>query len=238
MLRRHMTRLTAAVAVAGTVCALGAGAAVAAPAASWSGPSAPVPGALTNDSPALAAIAFPNPIGRGLAVAWRGRGGVGHIFLRYRTPTTHRWSHLIEVPGASTSAAPAIGSYTDPLGRTAVLIAWAGHLDKHIWYIQGQTKMNGTINWTTPTFLPSSVAFASTLNAPTIFFPDHSGNVMLGWRGPANHVRYSVGTPAVSITSFTPIGRPASGPLTARGRDCDPAEAVHTNALSCGSQAE
>lgn len=195
MLRRPMARLTAAVAVAGTICALGVGAAVAAPTASWSGPSKPVPGALTNDSPALSTITFPNPIGRGLAVSWRGRGIAGHVFVKYRTPG-HGWSKVIVVPGAFTSAAPAIASYTDPLGQSAVLVAWAGHADKHIWYVQGQTKANGTISWATPTFLPNTIKFASTFNAPTLFFPNHKNVVMLAWRAPYNHVRYSVGIPA------------------------------------------
>ncbi len=70
-MRRPVTRFVSAVSVAGTICAVGAGAAFAAPAATWSGPSKPVPGALT-------------------------------------------------------SAAPAVGSYIDPLGRNAVLIVWSG----------------------------------------------------------------------------------------------------------------
>lgn len=196
MLRRPMTRLTTAVVAAGTICALGAGAAVAAPAASWSGPSRPIPGALTNDSPALSSITFPNPIGQGLVAAWRGRGIFGHIMYKYRTPFTSGWSHLGVVPGASTSSAPAIGAYTDPLGRSAVLVVWAGHGDNHIWYSQGETKANGSIRWTAPAFLPHAIAYSSTFNAPTVFFPDHRNVVMVGWRAPFNHVRYSIGIPA------------------------------------------
>jgi hypothetical protein len=196
MLRRPLTRFVSAISVAGTICAVGAGAALAAPAANWSGPSKPVPGALTNSSPALSSVTFPNPVGQGIIVAWRGRGAAGHIFYKYRTNVKRHWSHNAELAGALTSAAPAVGSYIDPLGRNAVLIAWAGHRNHHIWYAQGEMKANGTISFTKPAFLPVSIKWASTFNAPTVFFPDHKNVVVVAWRGPANHVRYSVGVPA------------------------------------------
>jgi len=195
MLRRPLTRFASAAAIAGTACALGASAAFAAPAATWSGPSKPVPGALTNDSPALAAISFPNPIGQGQAVAWRGRGIAGHIFYKYRTVATHRWSHFGELTGALTGSAPALGSYTDPLGRHALLMAWTGHLDKHIWYSQGETRPDGTIGWTAPVALPTFIKFSKSFAGPAVFFPDHKDVVMIAWRGPANHVRYTIGVP-------------------------------------------
>ena len=195
MLRRPLTRLGWAATVAGSVCALAASAAMAAPAATWSGPSKPVPGALTNDSPALSTISFPSPIGQGIAVAWRGRSIVGHVFYKYRTIATGRWSHLGEVPGALTGSAPALGSYTDPLGRQAVLMVWQGNLDKHIWYAQGETRADGTIDWTNAVVLPSQIRFSKTFGSPTVFFPDHRNVVMIAWRGPANHIRYTIGVP-------------------------------------------
>jgi len=203
MLRPPLTRLASAAAVAGAVCAIGASAAFAAPAASWSGPSKPVPGALTNSSPALSRVTFPNPIGQGIIVAWRGRGVAGHIFYKYRTTSTHRRSQLGELSGALTSSAPAIGSYTDTLGRSAVLIVWAGHGDQHIWYAQGETKANGTIEFTKPAILPATVSHATTRNGPTVFFPDHKGVVLVAWRGPADHVRYSIGIPRGRNFSWT-----------------------------------
>jgi hypothetical protein len=196
MFRRPLTRLTTAVAVAGTVCALGAGAALASPAATWSPPTKPVPGALTNNSPALSPVTFPSPIGQGIMTAWRGRGVFGHVFYKYRTPTKHKWSKLGEVPGALTSSAPAIGFYTDPFGKGAILAVWAGYGDNLIWYSQGQTRPDGTFVWTTPATLPGTVNYAKSLAAPAVFFPDHSSNVVVVWRAPLNHVRYSIGTPA------------------------------------------
>jgi hypothetical protein len=203
MLRRPLARLVSAAAIAGTVCALGASAAFAAPAATWSGPSKPIPGALTNSSPALSTVTFPNPIGQGIIAAWRGRGVAGHIFYKYRTNTTQKWSQLAEFGGAQTNSAPAIGSYIDPLGRNAVVIVWAGRGDEHIWYAQGETRANGTIAFNNPAVLPASVKYAATLNAPTVFFPDHKNVVLVTWRGPANHVRYSVGIPKVRDFSWT-----------------------------------
>jgi hypothetical protein len=195
MLRRPLTRLTTAVAAASAICALGVGAALAAPAATWSPPSPPIPGAFTNSSPALSSITFPNPIGQGLFAAWRGTGVIGHIHYRYRTPSLHGWSHLGTIPGAFTSSAPAAAGYTDPFGRGAVLAVWEGTVDNLIWYSQGQTLANGGIDWTTPASLPATIRYAKTFAAPRVFFLDHSSDVMVSWRGPANHVRYSIGTP-------------------------------------------
>ena len=197
MSRRSMTRLATAVTAAGTICALGAGAAVAAPAASWSGPSAPIPGAFTNNSPALSTVAFPGPIGQGTLVAWRGRGAAGHIFYKFRTP--HRgWSKLGEIPGANaiTNVAPAIRGYKDPLGRNALLAVWTGHADHHIWYSQGETRTNGTIGWTKPAVLPKTVALTNTIEGPSVFFPNNRNLVIVAWRAPFNHVRFSIGIPA------------------------------------------
>ena len=195
MLRRSMKRAATAVAVAGTICALGAGTALAAPAATWSHPSTPVPGALTDTSPALSSVTFPTK-GQGLLVAWRGQGLVGHIFYKYRTPATRRWSHVASVPGALSSSAPAVAGYTDPLGQGALLAVWAGHVNNEIWYSQGETKQNGTVSWTAPAHLPSTIHYSTTFDTPTVFFLDHSSDVMIAWRAPYNHVRYSIGTPA------------------------------------------
>jgi hypothetical protein len=127
-------------------------------------------------------------------VAWRGRGVFGHVFYKYRTPTRH-FSKLGEVPGALTSSSPSIAFYTDPLGKGAILAVWAGYGDNKIWYSQGQTRPDGTLIWTAPASLPSTIDYSKTLAAPVVFFPDHSSNVMVIWRAPFNHVRYSIGTP-------------------------------------------
>jgi len=244
MLRRPMTRLATAVAVAGTVTALGAGAALAAPAATWHHPHAPVPGAFTTSTPALSSVTFPNPIGQGLMVAWRGVGVLGHIHYKYRTLATGHWSHEGTVPGteALTGASPAIGSYIDPLGRHAVLAVWQGRANNLIWYSQGETLANGTIDWTTPASLPSTIRFSKTYSAPTVFFPEHSGNVVLAWRGEYNHVRYLVGTPAVRgftwAQSFVVPGPPSTPPkvhcVTAPCTSDTPAVTEQTTSTSTG----
>lgn len=197
MLRRPLTRLTTAVAVAGAVCALGASAAVAAPHAVWSPPSKPIPGALTNNSPALGSISFPSPERQGVIAVWRGRGNAGKIFYKTRlTNSGGGWSHIATVPGALTSATPGVAGYTDPLGRHAVLLVWAGHQNKHIWYATAETNKAGTLDWTAPAILNSHINYSTTFAGPTVFFPDHSNVAFLVWRAPFNHVRYSIGSPA------------------------------------------
>lgn len=206
MLRRPMARLATAVAVTGAVCALGASAAFAAPAGiNWSKPSKPIAGTVTHDSPGASFISFPNGAhspGSGIAVAWRGPGAAGHIFIKYRTPKTHHFSKATKVPGALTSSAPAIASYTNQLGSPSLLVVWSGHANHHIWYSSAVTTATGAItSWTKPLPVPGKLSY--TFNAPAVFFLLHSTSVMVGWRAPYNHVRYSIGTPAGAGRGFT-----------------------------------
>lgn len=197
-----MARLATAVTAAGVVTALGAATAVAAPALSWSGPSAPIPGAFTNSSPAISSVTFPAGGGQGTIVAWRGRGRAGHIFYKYKVPGLNggRWSTVGDIPGV-TSSAPAIHSYVDPLGNDALIAVWTGPFDHHIFYSQGETQSNGTINWTGATALPPSVAYTPTVTGPTAWFPNNANVVVVAWRAPYDHVRYSVGTPGFGKTA-------------------------------------
>jgi len=190
-----MTRLAIAAAAAGTICALGASAASAAPHATWSG-GRTVPGAITNDSPAVSSITFPVAHGQGQIVGWRARGATGRILYKYRVPGLNggHWSATGRVPG-NTSSTPAFGSYMDPLGRNAVLAVWTGPADHHIWFSQGETRVNGTISWTPQAKLPSTVADTNTTNGPAVLFPNHTYRVIIAWRGPANHVRFTIGKP-------------------------------------------
>lgn len=195
MFRRPITRLAITAAAAGTICALGAGAAIAAPHASWSGPRT-VPGTITNDSPTVTSITFPVARGQGQIVGWRGRGASGPIHYKYKVPGLHggHWSATGKVPG-STSSAPAFASYTDPNSRSAVLAVWTGPADHHIWFSQGETRADGTISWTKATVLPSHVAYTNTTKGPSVLFTNHVYRVIIAWRGPANHVRFTVGIP-------------------------------------------
>src|SRR5262245_10125234 len=120
MLRRPMARLATAATAAGVIAALGATTALAAPLSSWSGPSRPIPGAITTSSPSVSSIDFPNPIGSGTVVVWRGRSQNEHVYYKFRTPQTGRWSSLGVIPGAFTNSAPAVQLYEggkDPIGQ-------------------------------------------------------------------------------------------------------------------------
>lgn len=196
MFRRPMTRLAVTVAAAGTICALGAGAASAAPDSLWTGPRT-VPGAITNDSPGIGSIVFNVPSGQGQIVGWRVRGNSGIIHYRYHVAGLHKghWSATGTIDGL-TSSAPTFGSYTDPLNHLAVLAVWTGRADHHIWYSQGETRPNGTIAWTKEVALPKSVAYTNTSAGPSVLFTDHAYRVIIAWRGPADHVRFVVGIPS------------------------------------------
>ncbi|HVB45552.1 MAG TPA: hypothetical protein VNF47_22990 [Streptosporangiaceae bacterium] len=147
----------------------------------------------------MSSITFPGPIGQGIIVAWRGRGRTAHIYYKFRTASFHkgRWSKPGVIPGphAVTESAAAITAYTDPLGRSAVLAVWTGPRHRHIWYSQGETRGNGTIAWTGPAVLPKTVLYTNTIDRPAAFVPSHKNVALVAWRGPANHVRYAIGTP-------------------------------------------
>jgi hypothetical protein len=195
MFRRPMARLAVTAVAAGTICALGASVASAAPQSSWSHQRL-VPGAITNDSPTVSSITFPGAHGQGQIVGWRGRQSSGPIFYKFKVAGLNKggWSKTGRVPG-STSSAPAFASYRDPLGNWAVLAVWTGPADHHILFSQGETKANGTISWTKATVLPSKVADTNTSSGPSVLFPNHTYKVIISWRGPANHVRFTIGTP-------------------------------------------
>jgi len=199
MFRRPMTRLAIAAVAAGTICALGASAAMAAPSVPWSGPKGPVPGAITNDTPAVSSITFPGTGGTGVIVGWRQRANAGHIFYRDKSSGINKgkWSKLAELPGANavTSSAPVFRSYIDPYGRNAIVAFWTGPADHHIWFEQGQTQANGTLTWDNAAVIPATVLDTNTSNAPAVLFTNNAYRIIVSWRGPANHVRYSVGIP-------------------------------------------
>ncbi len=196
MLRTPKSRLASAVAVAAAVCALGATtAASAAPAPSgpWSGRVGPVPRAFTDATPAMTTVSFPHSPNFRTLVAWKGQAGK-HVFYEYSPAGGHAWSRLAGIPGAKTSAAPSVASYTDPNGREAVLAAWKGRGGSRIFYSQGETLGNGTVRWTAAAMLPAS-RYTTTGTAPTVFFPAHSYKAVIAYKGPFNHIRYIIGTP-------------------------------------------
>lgn len=198
MFSRSMTKFAIAAAAAGTICAFGAATAFAAPSATWSGPKGPVPGAITNSTPTISSITFPGSVGSGTIVGWKSRGNSGNVFYKYKAAKLNKgkWSKKFQLAGANASSGPVFRPYVDPTGHNAVLATWTGHLDHHIWIEQGQTLANGTINWTAASVLPSSVQFTNTTNAPSVLFTNHAFRVVLTWRGPANHIRFTVGTPS------------------------------------------
>jgi hypothetical protein len=205
MLNRPMSMLATAVAAAGTVCALGAATAAAAPSAArpWSGPLGPVPHAFSTATPALTRVFLTGTGKNGTLVAWKGKVD-DHVY--YETRISGRWSAPHAIPGALTSAGPSVGCYPDPTGHDAVLAAWKQLGGTRIRYAQGQTHANGAISWTAAASLPTSLDRSTT--APAVFFPANAPHdrVIVAWKGPYHHVRYSVGTPAQRGFRWAPSG--------------------------------
>jgi hypothetical protein len=233
MLKRS-TRLVAAVAAAGTICALGAATAASASATGpWSGRVGPVPGAFTNAAPSLASVTFGASSTFNTVVAWRGQAG-GKILYKSSPALGVKgdWTPLASVPGASTSSAPSIAAYRDPNGREAVVAVWRATKGNTIDYAQGETEGNHQITWTAVSALPKS-----TLNvtdaAPAVFFPAHRYAALVAFRGPHDHIRFITGIPskrgfkwsASSVVNTTAVA--ATGPAIAEVQTSTAAGSVY-----------
>lgn len=194
MFKRHTTRLAATVVAAGAICALGAASAYAAP-AGWSGRIGPVPRAFTNASPALTTVTFGSSSQNQTLVAWKGDGNA-HIFYQ-ASPTIgvkKSWSPKVAIPGAASTAAPAVASYRDPNGRAAVVAVWRGN-GGLVQYAQGETEAGQKIVWTSVSTLPVNL-YSTTDAAPAVFFAQDRYVAVVAYRGPHEHIRFIEGVPS------------------------------------------
>jgi hypothetical protein len=196
MFQRPQLRAVAAVAAAGTICALGAASVAAASSTSaWSPRRGPVPHAFTDAAPALTAVSFGSRPAADTLVAWKGQAGEHVFYEASATPALHAgWTARAAIPGAATNAAPSISAYRDPNGREAVLAVWKGRTDQLVHYAQGETNANRTISWTAVHTLPTA-ALNVTDAAPAVFFPEHKYVAVVAFRGPFDHIRTIIGTP-------------------------------------------
>jgi hypothetical protein len=199
MLRRPISRAAATAVVAGAVCALSAGTALAAPAAApaWpGGHGVAVPHAFSNATPALSRITLTGTGRNGTLVAWKGQRDDK---IHYETRISGHWSAGKTIPGtrARTSDGPSVGFYPDPTGHDAVLAVWKQLGSTKILWSQGQAHSDGKVAWTKPRSLGSS-SLERTTTAPSVMFPADAPHdrVIVAWKGPFNHVRYVVGTPS------------------------------------------
>jgi hypothetical protein len=192
MLNRRKSRLVAAAAVTGTVCALAAAtAASATPTPPWSGHQL-VPHAFTNATPGLAAINLTDTGVRGTFITWKGQYDDE---VHYQVNINGHWSQPFILAGAATSAAPSAASYVDPTSHDAVVVAWKQQGSDNLYYDQGEVASDGAISWTGPVLF--TIGSSTTSNrAPSIFFPLNAvDKVIFSYRGPHDHVRYDVGKP-------------------------------------------
>jgi|SRR5271165_6537653 len=205
MLHRSKSKLFAAAAAAGTVCALtAAGAAAAAPAKPpWSGAGS-VPGAYTNATPGLSAIYRTGQGVRGTFVTWKGQND-NKVLYRFKIGA--KWSPTGYVPGALTTTSPAAAFYIDPHSVDAVVVVWKQLKGTNLYYSQGELNTKGGIKWTARQNIKvGKDTLAISYSAPSVIFPINSthGRVLVAWRGPGNHVRYELGAPSGRGFNFDP----------------------------------
>jgi hypothetical protein len=199
MLNRPKSRLIAAAAVTGTVCALAAASAASATTPTWSGRQL-VPHAFTDATPGLAPIQLTNSGKRGTFIVWKGQFGDA---VKYKYKIGRRWTATATIPGAETSAAPSAAFYVDPTSHDAEFVVWKQQGSRNIDYSQGQVH-GRTISWTTPKTLTTTI-WTGTDRAPTVYFPlNAQDKVLIAYRGPHDHVRVDVGDP--SGRGFTFLG--------------------------------
>ncbi len=195
MLHRSKSRLFAAAAAAGTVCALtAAGAATAAVHHPWNG-AGTVPGAFTNATPGLSAIYRTGQGVRGTFVTWKGQNSNKVL---YKFKIGGKWAGGGFVPGALTTTSPAAAFYIDPHSVDAVVVVWKRLRSTNIVYSQGELNTKGGIKWTKPQSIKvGKDTLAVSYSAPSVLFPINSthGRMIVSWRGPGNHVRYEIGSP-------------------------------------------
>ena len=218
MLNRPMSRLATAVAAAGTVCALGAAtAAAAAPSAprSWSGPKGPVPHAFSTATPGLTRIFLTGTGKNGTLVAWKGKFDDR---IHYEMRIGGHWSAARTVPGArraparrsaSTRTRPA----TTPCSRSGRSWPAAGLPTR-----RARLTPTARSPWGAPASLPGSLTRTTT--APAVLFPANAPHdrVIVAWKGPYDHVRYSVGTPAGRGFTWTPSAWLSAAAITKTAR--------------------
>jgi hypothetical protein len=200
-MRHSKSRLVAAAAVAGTVCALGtAAAAFAGPVTHWTGGKNPVPGAFTNATPGLAQF-FNHSNQPGTFIVWKGQRNND---VYYRASAGGKVTSGA-IPHAATSAGPAAAFYLDPESKNAEIVVWKALHNDTIYYATGEVTAKNTLAWTKP----HSIAVKGDYGAysdegPAVIFPINSPNarVIIAWRGPGHHVRYKLGSPAGRVFSF------------------------------------
>ncbi len=195
------SRLVAAAAAAGTVCALvAAGTAMAAPTPPWSKHNPAVPNAFTNTTPALSAIDV-NGL-QGTFLAWKGQV---NNQVKYKIKINGKWHADRRGPGRGYQhlgqARRLLYFATNKRRRGRVLrsveVDGGGGLSR-IKYSDGVVSNNGSINWTKPVILPGlpHTNTSQTSASPAVLFPVNSkkAQVLVAFRGPANHVRIEIGT--------------------------------------------
>jgi hypothetical protein len=192
-MRHPKSRLVAAAAVTGTVCALAAAGAASASTV-WSKSAPAIPHSYTNATPGLATF-FQNSV-HGTFVVWKGQLS-SDVYYRYKV--NGKWSPVRAIPGAHTNSSPSAAYYVNAQSKASEFVAWKALKSNTIYYATGLigSGRNSALSWTSGRSIAlktDKLAYSDT--GPSVLFPLNSpnGRVIISWRGPGHHVRYELGT--------------------------------------------
>jgi hypothetical protein len=139
---------------------------------------------------------------RGTFVTWKGQNS-NNVLYKFKIGA--KWSATAAIPGAHSTTSPAAAFYIDPHSVDAVVVVWKKLKSTNIDYAQGELKSTGGIKWTKPVDIKvGKDSLAVSYSAPSVIFPINSthGRILISWRGPANHVRYQLGSPVGRFFAF------------------------------------
>lgn len=163
----------------------------------WSAEKGPVPGAITNTSPALAAITLPNKTAR-LLLFCTGPRVVGAGFpISYQTSISlgkNKWSRPAQVDGgkAFTASRPAAAPF-GAQNSGQVIVAWKNVSGSQIFYSIGTAGKGNTLTWNGIFEIPN----AATSAGPAVYRPLHSNVIILAWKAASSDaVDFVVGFPS------------------------------------------
>lgn len=173
----------------------------------WSAEKGPVPGAITNTSPALAAITLPSKASR-LLLFWTGPRAVGAAFpISYQTSISlskNKWSHpgLVDGGKALTASRPATAP-VGPQGSGQVIVAWKGVSGPQIFYSIGTAGQGNTVAWNGIFEIPDAITSAG----PAVYRPLHSNVILVAWKAASSDaVDFVVGSLAAGQVTWGRIG--------------------------------
>jgi hypothetical protein len=189
----------------------------------WSLPALVVGGkAVTRNRPSAAPFAS---AGSGqVIVAWKSAGSPQVLYSlgQVGKGNTLSWSAISAIPGAATSAGPAV---FQPLHSDAIVVAWKAATGNAVDDIVGLTEPAGGVKWGKVGVIP----MASTTRPPTIAEASTgsgSGRVYVLWQGPGTTGPVDYATTADPVSLAPKWTSPRSLPSSVRTGAAPSAQAI------------